>query len=69
MTLTNSVLQLTAHPLLLRFVLVVLAVAFFAALNAIAKRLFESHRLFGNGREGGAFAEKSRSVVYVPYFW
>lgn len=69
MTLTNSVLQLTAHPLLLRLVLVALAVAFFVALNAIAGWLFESRRLFGNGTEDDEHPEKSRGVINVAYFW
>ena len=69
MTLTNSVLLLTAHPLLLRFVLVAAAIAFFAVLNAIAKRLFESRRLFGNDQARDESAQETRKVVNVACFW
>lgn len=69
MTLTNSVLLLTAHPLMLRLVLVAAAVVFFAALNAVAKRLFESRRLFGNGQASDESAQETRKVVNVAYFW
>ena len=69
MTLTDSVLQLTGHPLLLRLVLVAAAIAFFAVLNTIATRLFESRRLFGNGRASDESAQVTRKVVNVAYFW
>jgi len=69
MTLTDSVLQLTGHPLLLRLVLVAAAVAFFAVLNAIATRLFESRRLFGNGQARDESAQEPRKVVNVACFW
>jgi hypothetical protein len=69
MTLTDSVLQLTAHPFLLRLVLVVIAVAFFVALSAITNRLFESSRLFESKTENEELREKSRTVINVAHFW
>lgn len=69
MTLTDSVLQLTGHPLLLRLVLVALAIALFLVLNTIAKGLFESRRRFGNGHASDESVQETRKVVNVAYFW
>ena len=65
MTLTQIILQLTAHPLLLRLVLVATVVAFSLALYAIAERLARSRQLFDNETA----PEEPRRVLAVAYFW
>lgn len=69
MTLTDPVLQLTAHPFLLRLVLVAIAIAFFVALHVLANWLFESRRLFERKTESDELREESRTVINVAYFW
>ncbi len=69
MTITQTVLQLTAHPLLLRLAIVAATITFFVALNALAKRVSESRRLFGGRTAHEAFRAEERKVVAVAYFW
>ena len=69
MTITQTVLQLTAHPLLLRLAMVAAAITFFIALNALAKGVSESHWLFGDRTAHEALRAEERQVVAVAYFW
>jgi len=69
MTITQTVLQLTAHPLLLRLAIVAATITFFVALNALAKRVSESRQLFGARAENETRRAEERKVVAVAYFW
>lgn len=69
MTITQTVLQLAAHPLLLRLALVAAAIAFSLALYALAERPAGSRRLFGSRTDPEAAPDEPRQVIAVPYFW